>query len=464
MTEENIPKLPKDFELQMSSMMGDNNYKDFKAALLKPSKTSIRINTAKNYQLTAAREQVPWNKEGYFLKDRPKFTLDPLFHAGAYYVQEASSMFIQHILHNIQAPKSGLYLDLCAAPGGKSSLLSSYIGQEGLLVANEVIKARSSILRENMIKWGLGNTIVTNNDPDHFEPLEGLFDVVLVDAPCSGEGMFRKDPQARQEWSSDNVQLCASRQQRILERVGALPGENGYLIYSTCTFNRKENEEMIRFLTGEFAYEPVRIPLEQDWGIVETSTETADGTFYAYRFFPHLVDGEGFFVTVLKRPDDAFSQSPKKLKDFKHSVLKRVNKQEQQQIAGEVGLDGQHTFYKLKDSYFTLRKEWERHFEHIASVLSIKYFGIELGKLNKDQFIPTHDWAMSMLSKERYPSHEVNLEDALAYLRKEDLNLDIPGEGWILLTFEKLPLGWIKNIGNRINNYYPKEWRIRMRD
>jgi len=464
MTQETIPKLPEDFEQQMSSMMGDKNYLEFKNALLKPSKSSIRLNSAKSCQMDFEATPVPWNVEGYFLNKRPKFTLDPLFHAGAYYVQEASSMFIQHILESIHAPKSGLYLDLCAAPGGKSSLLSSYLGDEGMLLANEVIKARSSILRENMIKWGLGNTLVTNNDPDHFEPLEGLFDLVLVDAPCSGEGMFRKDPQAREEWSLENVQLCAARQQRILDRAGALAGEGGYLIYSTCTFNENENENMIRFLTQEFAYEPVRIPLEADWGIVETSTETEEGTFYGYRFFPHLVDGEGFFITVLKRPEDTYFQNPKRQKEFKHPFIKRANKQERAHIANEVGLDDNWAMYRLKDSYFALKTEWEKHFEHIASILKIRYFGTELGKFNKGQFIPTHDWAVSILPKKQFPSFEISLDEALSYLRKEDLTLDIPEGGWVLLTYKKLPIGWVKNIGNRINNYYPKEWRIRMRD
>lgn len=279
MTSQDSPKLPKAFEQQMASILEADEYSLFKAALLSPSNTSIRINPRKSSPLSADTTPVPWNSQGFFLPQRPKFTFDPLFHAGAYYVQEASSMFIGHILNHLQAPKEGLYLDLCAAPGGKSSLLADYIGEEGMLVANEVIKTRASILKENMIKWGLGNTVVTNNDPSHFEPLEGLFDVVLVDAPCSGEGMFRKDVQAREEWSPENVKLCAARQQRILDQTGALPGPEGYLIYSTCTFNQQENEDMIRFLTEEFAYEPVRIPLNPDWGIVETETDTEWGTF-----------------------------------------------------------------------------------------------------------------------------------------------------------------------------------------
>src|SRR5690606_35373595 len=258
-------------------------FEQFQTAIDQPSRTSIRLNPFKSFSSAWPQSPIPWSKDGYFLEERPSFTLDPAIHAGAYYVQEASSMFIEHVLNSLAIPR-GVYLDLSAAPGGKSTLLSSYLGHEGLLVANEVIQSRAQILKENLIKWGLGNAVVTNNDPDHFEPLEGFFDLVLVDAPCSGEGMFRKDPQAREEWSPDNVQLCSARQKRIMDKAGALVKGGGYLLYSTCTFNEQENEDMIRFLTEEFAFEPVKIPLDASWNIVETEVETPDGAFFGYRF------------------------------------------------------------------------------------------------------------------------------------------------------------------------------------
>ncbi|QDH78349.1 tRNA/rRNA cytosine-C5-methylase [Echinicola soli] len=462
MTSQDSPRLPEAFEHQMASLLEANEFMRFKAALFTPSKTSIRINPRKKAPLPQNTSPVPWNVKGHFLPQRPKFTFDPLFHAGAYYVQEASSMFIGHILNHIKPPKEGLYLDLCAAPGGKSSLLADYIGEEGLLVANEVIKTRASILRENMIKWGLGNTVVTNNDPAHFGSLEGFFDVVLVDAPCSGEGMFRKDAQAREEWSPENVKRCSARQQRILDQAGTLPGADGYLIYSTCTFNEQENEEMIRFLTDEFAYEPVQIPLDPEWGIVETETDTEWGTFYGYRFFPHLVSGEGFFITVLKRPSDAQFQQPKKMKDLKHILLQRTSKAEKNLLRQELTLNDTFDFYKLKKSFFAIKRAWTKHFEVLATTLNIKYFGTELGKFNKDQFIPTHALAISILPK-NFPHYEARIEEAHTYLKKEDLDLNIQHDGWVILTYQNLPLGWVKNIGNRINNYYPKEWRIRMK-
>ena len=214
-------QLPEAFESQMLALLGSEEFALFKEGLALPSQTSIRLNQRKFVALPYAKRAIPWAKDAYFLEERPSFTMDPTFHAGAYYVQEASSMFISHVLES-QKIQKGMYLDLAAAPGGKSTLLSSYLGEDGLLVANEVIGTRAQILKENVIKWGLGNTVVSNNDPEHFSPLEGFFDLVLVDAPCSGEGMFRKDPQARAEWSADHVNLCSARQKRIVDKAGAV--------------------------------------------------------------------------------------------------------------------------------------------------------------------------------------------------------------------------------------------------
>lgn len=455
--------LPVEFENQMKSQLGNVDYKLFEKAINRDSKTSIRINTDKTNEIPQSATPISWTETGFFLKERPSFTLDPSFHAGAYYVQEASSMFIEHILKSLQVPK-GLFLDLSAAPGGKSTLLSSYLGKEGFLVANEVIQTRAQILKENIIKWGLGNALVSNNDPEHFEPLEGFFDLVLVDAPCSGEGMFRKDPQARNEWSPDHVTLCASRQKRIMDRAGSLVGANGYLIYSTCTFNEQENEEMIQFLTSEFAYKPARIPLDPAWNIRETQVQTDDGTFYGYRFYPHLVEGEGFFITVMQRPDDAYTLPPGKIKDYKHPFLKEVSPKDSTSLDEELGFPLTGQYYQLNDSYFRISSEWKAYFEKLTQHLNIRYFGVEIGKKQKTDWIPSHEWALSTLPKNGFQTVDLPKEQALEFLRKNDPNLAEMPIGWVLVTYENLPIGWIKNLGNRINNYYPKEWRIRLQD
>ncbi len=453
-------QLPEAFESQMLALLGPKEFALFKEGLALPSQTSIRLNQRKFVALPYAKRAIPWAKDAYFLEERPSFTMDPTFHAGAYYVQEASSMFISHVLES-QKTQKGMYLDLAAAPGGKSTLLSSYLGDEGLLVANEVIASRAQILKENVIKWGLGNTVVSNNDPEHFSPLEGFFDLVLVDAPCSGEGMFRKDPQARAEWSADHVNLCSARQKRIVDKAGELVKGGGYLLYSTCTFNEKENEEILRFLTEEFAFEPVRIPLDPSWGIVETEVSTEEGTFFGYRFFPHKVAGEGFFITVLRRPEGAYAQEAPTTKEFKHHSLKRVGEKEAAGLEKEVGGDGTGKFYLLQDAYFRMNGGYFQELEKLAQVLSLRYFGVELGKKQGEEWIPSHEWALSTLPKDGFPQQELSLEEALDFLRKKEQSFSELPLGWVLLTYQNLPLGWIKNLGKRANNYYPKEWRIR---
>lgn len=458
-----ILNLPKAFESQMKSYLGENEFREFSQAMEKEPRVSVRFNRHKTEIQPENSKQVPWNEDGYFLKERPSFTLDPLFHAGCYYVQEASSMFISHILKTIQAPKDGIFLDLAAAPGGKSTLLSSHLGNNGFLVANEVIKSRANILKENTIKWGIGNTLVTQNDPEHFGELAGFFDLVLVDAPCSGEGMFRKDPDAMSEWSPEHVTLCTARQERIMDQAGSFVKGGGYLIYSTCTFNEKENEDMVRFIISEYDYEPVRIPLDPTWGIVETDVEIDGNSYFGYRFLPHRVEGEGLFISVLKRPDDALIHEPKRTKDFKHPYLKPVGKQEAEKLMQQLELPEYSCFYNLQDSYFWVNKDFQQHFEYLCRFLNIRYFGVELGKINNRQFIPNHELAVSILPKSGFLTVDLDLKNALDFLRKEDISLDNLPEGWVLVTYKNMPLGWLKNLGNRTNNYYPKEWRIRMR-
>jgi 16S rRNA C967 or C1407 C5-methylase (RsmB/RsmF family)/NOL1/NOP2/fmu family ribosome biogenesis protein len=457
-------QLPSQFVNRMKTQLGSEEFSEFEKAIENEPVTSIRLNSHKNIPIDFPKSSIPWAKEGYFLKQRPAFVKDPHWHAGAYYVQESSSMFLSHILESIHAPKNGVYLDLSAAPGGKSTLLSDYIGTEGFLVANEVIQTRANVLKENMIKWGIGNTLVTCNDPEHFKELAGFFDVVLVDAPCSGEGLFRRDPQAREEWSPDNVQLCSARQQRIMDIAGELVKGDGFLIYSTCTYNEQENEEIIRFIADEFSYSPVRIPLDPAWKIVESTIQTEEGDFYGYRFYPHHVTGEGFFVSVLKRTSNSYQASPSRVKDFKHPHLKSASKNQKAFFQSQIeGLEAME-FYQLQESVFALNHSFKHHFEYLTKFLNVKYFGIELGKINNEHWIPSHEYAMSILPKTNFQSYELSLEQAYIYLGKDELNLVEMEEGWLLVTYQNLPLGWIKNLKNRSNNYYPKEWRIRIKD
>lgn len=446
---------------QLETVLDSEGIRDFKASLTNPVPTSIRYNGDKAVSIPESLQAVPWCASARYLPERPSFTLDPSFHAGAYYVQEASSTFLYHILDTLQIRTKSLVLDLCAAPGGKSTLLSSYLGADGLVVANEVIKSRVQVLKENIIKWGLGNTVVTQNEPSHFSHFEAFFDLVLVDAPCSGEGMFRKNPAVVSEWSPENVVCCAARQQRIIDQVGGLPKGGGYLIYATCTYNRKENEENIAFLVREFAYEPVRIPLREEWGIQESEINVEEGTYYGYRFFPHRVTGEGFFISVLRRSGSS-DQSVGLTKDFRHPHLKRVApKSIPEELSSQLELEKAFRFYQLGESYFTLPEASQPSFEKLASALHIRYFGVELGKVVHGEWLPSHEWALSILEKKNIPRLELSRDGALCFLRKEPIVAVNAPKGWLLVTYLGLPLGWVKNLGNRINNYYPKAWRIR---
>lgn len=278
--------------------------------------TSIRLNQRKPTDLFSNDEKIDWADKGIYLKERPSFIADPSFHAGAYYVQESSSMFTAHAFKQIKKTLNQPIhvLDLCAAPGGKSTLLIDEMSDDDLLVSNEIIKTRVAILEENLVKWGRSNVLVTNNDPAQIGKLENYFDVVVIDAPCSGEGMFRKDKKAIEEWSESHTEFCASRQKRILSDALSSLKPGGFLIYSTCTFNTKENEENVKWLIDEFNYSSIKIEIENDWGIeaVDTFENTS---LHAYRFYPHKVKGEGFFLACLQKPSESFDEvEPKEVK------------------------------------------------------------------------------------------------------------------------------------------------------
>jgi 16S rRNA C967 or C1407 C5-methylase (RsmB/RsmF family)/NOL1/NOP2/fmu family ribosome biogenesis protein len=450
-------ELPISFAERMQRLLGPD-YQQFETALQQTPPVSIRLNPAK-LQATLSLPTVPWARQSYYLPERPLFTLDPLLHAGAYYVQEASSMFLEQALRqviNLDEPLQ--VLDLCGAPGGKSTHLASLISPESLLVSNEVIRSRAAILAENIMKWGSGNVLVTNNDPRDFVKLPEFFDVLVVDAPCSGEGMFRKDAQAMQEWSEENVKLCAQRQQRILAEVWQALKPGGILIYSTCTWNELENEQNMAWLASQQDATSIKLELDPAWGIVPSQLEGVEG----YRFYPHRVQGEGFFMTVLRKagePDQRIGGSSKR-KKYKLTV---AGKKEKALVQDWV---------LAPDKY-----EWVQHGEIISAIpanlfeaadevyqkLYVIYAGIEVAEVNGKKIKPLQPLAVSQhLAPNAFKTVEVDLEMALRYLRKEDINLGIAGTDWILLQYKGLPLGWAKQIGNRLNNYYPKEWRIRM--
>ena len=434
-----------DFINRTRDLLGEEQFAAFCEALSKESPVSIRVNRLKTDAVPEGGHRVPWCDMGYYLSSRPAFTFDPLFHAGCYYVQEASSMFLEQVLTQyVHEPV--VMLDLCAAPGGKSTLARSVLPEGSLLVANEVMRNRVQVLAENVTKWGHPGTVVLNNDPADFVPLGELFDVILTDVPCSGEGMFRKDPVAVEEWSVENVTLCWQRQRRIVRDIWRYLKPGGLLIYSTCTYNREENEDNVAWIAEELGAEMLPVEVQPEWGITG----------------PHRTEGEGLFMAVLRKSgeseDDVFVPRRRKEKKGKEkaSVLPREVK----------------TWVESSDRYVWTIEEnritafsaiYQSVYEILRERMRMVCAGIQVAEIKGRDLIPSHALAMSVCRNESaFPSVEVSYEQAIAYLRKEAfaLEADTP-RGYVLIRYKGVPLGFVKNIGNRANNLYPQEWRIR---
>lgn len=451
--------LPAPFTTQMETLLGDA-YPDFAAALLEQPPVSIRTNPFKlpiaGSQQPAANSPVPWCPGGWYLPERPVFTLDPLFHAGAYYVQEASSMFLHEALRQaVDFSQPLRVLDLCAAPGGKSTLLASMLGGDSLLVANEFVRQRVGVLRENLEKWGVPNIAVTNAGAEDFAPLGRWFDVVVTDAPCSGEGLFRKDPDAVREWSPGHVDACALRQRTILAGATEVLKPGGVLVYSTCTFNRKENEGNAAWLTREFDLEPVRLSVPDTWGIAET-----DG---GYRFFPHRLRGEGFFISVFRKKEAPAGRHKTTASAFRS--LAPVTKNLLPELREWLHAGADLRFFQTPaGDVLGLPVALETAYLTLDTVLKNKWFGTRMGQFKGRDFVPDHALALSNEVSAALPGVELNLEQALLFLKKENFDLPpgAPEKGWAPVRYQYLNLGWLKILPNRWNNYLPQERRIRM--
>ena len=416
--------------------------------------TSIRLNPFKKAGIKTG-VQVPWCPEGLYLDSRPSFTFDPLFHAGCYYVQEASSMFIGHILKTIK-PNGGpvKILDLCAAPGGKSTLINSAMDADDLLVANEIIKTRVPVLSDNLSRWGTANTIVTNNDPKDFTRLKSFFDIILVDAPCSGSGMFRKDPAAMNEWSEANVGLCHQRQERILADIYPCLKEGGYLIYSTCSYSHQENEDILDWLCDEFELESLQIPIDKGWGIVETQSPQQKA--WGYRFYPGKIKGEGLFAACLRK-----TGIQEAMTGFKNKEQQKLVAKEMEQVKGYINEPANYYYFKANDDWMAINRHHIESLNILQRNLYIKKSGVRIGKLAGRDLVPDHELALSIIiNKDAVLQTELDREQAIQYLRRENIAIDITDKGWSLMNFEGHALGWAKLLPNRINNYYPKEIRI----
>lgn len=450
--------LPQAFTERTRQLLGEEQYQLFEQALQTEVPVSIRPNRLKCNKYVEG-EPVAWSSSGVYLNNRPTFTFEPLFHAGCYYVQEASSMFVERVLQEyVKEPV--MMLDLCAAPGGKSTLSRTALPEGSLLVANEVMRNRSQVLAENLIKWGNPDVIVTNNDPADFTGLTHLFDVILTDVPCSGEGMFRKDQVAVDEWSIENVDVCWKRQRRILSDIWPALKPGGLLIYSTCTFNREEDEDNVSWIAQELGADVLPVSVEESWGITGNLTGK---DFPVYRFLPHCTKGEGFFLAVLRKHEGEIetiylrSERKKKEKDNKQPLV--IPKEVKQWLKNSTAY-----FYTMKDTnVIAFPKAYEQEYALLQHYLKVIHAGVTLAEIKGKDLIPHHSLAMSTdLMEGIFPTAELSYKEAIAYLRKEGMVLDtyLP-RGYVLVTFQRIPLGFVKNIGNRANNLYPQEWRIR---
>lgn len=428
---------------------------EFLSAHEKPGLTSVRLNPFKlkadeeGKLLFSLDKSVPWSSQGYLLNERPSFTFDPLFHAGCYYVQEASSMFLEQALKQVLPLEKNLkILDLSAAPGGKSTHIISLITPGSLLVCNEVIKGRSLILKDNIIKWGRSNVIITQSDPSSFKKLESFFDCVVVDAPCSGSGLFRKDKEAIDEWSEANVDLCSGRQQRILADVLPSLKPGGVLIYSTCSYSEEENESISSWLQSQFSLKQMQLTIPTDWGILESGG--------GFRFYPHRTIGEGFYLNVFQKEGEEEGTPTFRRKTEKGNSV----------VAFPKGWIEDESLVPIQTrtgiSFFPSHLLEEEKI--IREKVHVVMTGTEAGELIRDKLVPSHSLALSTSLNPQIPFTELTFEEAIKYLQRQELSIEHPEKGWRLVKFRGKALGWINVLPNRINNYYPKELRILRQD
>ncbi len=428
--------LADDFIKQIQDKLGENSSL-FLESLNHEVPTSIRVNKLKNNP-TLDLEKVLWSNFGYYLKKTHSFVLDPLWHIGKYYVQEASSMSLEMAFLEIKKQTGNTplkILDLCAAPGGKSTYITQLMNENDVLVSNEIDKSRVKILKENIRKNGHHQCVVTNKSSDDFGNLGEYFDVVIIDAPCSGEGMFRKDPQALEHWSLNNVNLCVERQNNILNNASNCLKENGYLIYSTCTFNEEENEKQIQKLIHS-GYEPIEFELNNNCD-------------FQHRFWFHLKKGEGFYLALLqKRKSDVKAKELKLRINFEkisEPILKDMEK---------------FIFSKNKFKIEAITEEIINLYKYLPFEPEIS--GIETHQI-KNLFVGYSSYlpfAAAYNSKYLEPIL-LNENQVLDYFKGNAVNNEFKQNGWVNLVFNGHILGIGKAVNQRINNHFPTEWQIK---
>lgn len=446
--------LPEIFKAQFDELLSEKEQKElFETIESGEASTSVRYNPLKKAERMEGKT-IAWSENGVFLPVRPDFTHDPLFQAGAYYVQDASTQLMEYFIKEIQKEKKiETVLDLCAAPGGKTTHLLSLLGEDALVIANEVIATRTKMLYENTAKWGYPNLVLLNKDPKYLSHVADSFDCIVVDAPCSGEGLFRKDQDAVKEWSPELVMQCSLRQKRILSDAIIALKPGGYLIYSTCTYNYLEDEYVVEWLQEDFGFEGQHFELPEEWNI--SPTEAQDTS--CFRTFPHRIEGEGFFIAVLKKPLDQKAIKP--VRDRKSAfTLKPLS---EKSVTAWFKEPKKYMLFDDHGSIIAFPKKHFENFQNLAKELWPDSFGIKVAERKGRDIVPTHELALStILREDAFQRLEVSKEIAQQYQKKEPLVLESP-DGYVLLTYQDLPIGFIKSSGKKISNLYPMDWRVR---
>lgn len=451
--------LPEAFKARIADSLGKEIADVLLPALNTEPDTSIRININKppHSPLYKDMEEVAWCRSASYLKERPRFTMNPLLHAGAFYVQDASSTVYETLVRNLGLESPVRAADLCAAPGGKTTAVLNALPEGSVMLANEFVGSRANILRENLCKYGYPDVIVTNADVARLKKMKGMFDLICVDAPCSGEGMMRKEAAARTQWSEGLIKQCAALQREIIDDAVEMLAPGGYLIYSTCTFNTEEDEDNAAYIADTCGLTPVETGLAGRFGI----QPEVKGTIPCLRFMPGFTRGEGLFVSVFRKEEGPAGSEPKKRKK---SVKKGKAGGADAKMLADAGkwVTGGREIHRHGDSLLALSAATAEMIDRIPKDVRIMAAGVELAEIKGKDLIPSHALAMSTASARTFAEVELTEEEALRYLSREAITLppDTP-KGYITVTFDGFPLGMVKNLGNRCNNLYPQEYRIR---
>lgn len=466
-------KLPIDFTKKMESLLGPE-YDDFIKSYDQPKASALRVNPLKIDKqkflslCSFSLEPVPWTQDGFYYSPVHEPGKHPYHEAGLYYIQEPSAMAVAHLL---DAQPGERVLDLCAAPGGKSTHIAAAMKNTGLIISNEIHPSRAKILSQNIERMGIKNAIVTNETPSNLaKRFEGFFHRILVDAPCSGEGMFRKNPQACHEWSLDNVAMCAARQMDILDDAQKMLAPGGILVYSTCTFSPEENEQVIeRFLLKYRDFQLAESSMVHpsfDRGRIQWTNSKEVQISRTIRLWPHKLKGEGHFIAIMKKADRAyidgnkFTPSPKTL--FSKRTKELIPTKDEMKYYLEfcqqyLNITFKENLIKFGQQLYILPSSDIPNLDGLRIVRP----GLHLGTLMKKRFVPSHALALFLEAKDVKQSISFDASSPFieAYLKGETIPVSENYRGWMLVMVDGYSLGWAKASNGTLKNHYPKALR-----